>query len=203
MNFTDSQIDTLQELVNVGVGRAAGMLNQMIDSHIELQVPLTKIISLSAVKEELEKQLNGDRISAVQLEFIGSFSGIAQLVFPTDSAAALVSTLTGEEIGTFDLDSVKIGTLSEVGNIVINGVMGSISNVLKEHLEYSLPIYIEDTVEHLLTGDGIESHVAVLLARARFNIENIQVTGDIILIFKVGSFDVFLASINLDDGQLI
>ena len=203
MNLTDTQIDTLQELVNVGVGRAAGMLNQMVNSHIELQVPFTKIISLLAVKEELERQLNGDRLSAVQLEFIGSFSGIAQLVFPTDSAAALVSTLTGERIGTFDLDSVKIGTLSEVGNIVINGVMGSISNVLKEHLDYSLPVYVEDTVEHLLTADGVESNVTVLLARARFNIEHLQITGDIILIFKVGSFDVLLGSLNLNDGQLI
>lgn len=203
MNLTDTQIDTLQELVNVGVGRAAGMLNQMVNSHIELQVPFTKVISLLAVKEELERQLNGDRLSAVQLEFIGSFSGIAQLVFPTDSAAALVSTLTGERIGTFDLDSVKIGTLSEVGNIVINGVMGSISNVLEEHLDYSLPVYVEDTVENLLTADGFESDVAVLLSRARFNIEHLQVTGDIILIFKVGSFDVLLGSLNLDSGQLI
>ena len=203
MNLTDTQIDTLQELVNVGVGRAAGMLNQMVNSHIELQVPFTKILSLLAVKEELEQQLNGDRLSAVQLEFIGSFSGIAQLVFPTDSAAALVSTLTGERIGTFDLDSVKIGTLSEVGNIVINGVMGSISNVLEEHLDYSLPVYVEDTVENLLTADGFESDVAVLLSRARFNIEHLQITGDIILIFKVGSFDVLLGSLNLDSGQLI
>ena len=29
-----------------------------------------------------------------------------------------------------DLDSLRSGTLSEVGNIVINGVMGSIGNIL-------------------------------------------------------------------------
>lgn len=198
MTPTFSQLDALQELVNIGVGRAAGVLNEMIDSHISLQIPFISILSPVEVKNELEKRLGGDRISAVRLGFTGSLSGSAQLVFPTDSASTLVSVLTNEELGTPDLDAVKIGTLSEVGNIVINGVMGSISNLLEQHFNYSLPSYIEDTVERLLTVNGFGINVTVLLAQTRFTIEQLHVEGDIILIFKVGSFDVLLEAI---DGE--
>jgi len=138
MKLSTRQLDALQELVNIGIGQAAGVLNDMIDSPIRLQIPYLQILTPIDVEEELEQHLNGEQIAAVQLKFTGSFGGIAQLVFPTNSAALLVTMLTGEE-GTHDLDSVKIGTLSEVGNIVINGVMGAISNVLQQRLNYSIP----------------------------------------------------------------
>lgn len=196
MNLTSQQIDALQELVNIGVGQAAGVLNEMIDSHIRLQIPFVKILSPVELQQQLENRVNGERISAVGLGFTGSFTGLAQLVFPTDSADLLVAMLTGEELGTPDLDSVKIGTLSEVGNIVINGVMGSISNVLEQRLDYSLPSYTEGTVERLLASGSLAAKAVVLLAQARFSIERLDIKGDIILIFNVGSFDALLAAID-------
>lgn len=196
MNLTANQIDALQELVNIGVGQAAGVLNEMIDSHIRLQIPFVKILSPVELQQQLESQVNGEQISSVGLGFTGSFSGLAQLVFPADSADMLVAMLTGEELGTPDLDSVKIGTLSEVGNIVINGVMGSISNVLEQRLDYSLPSYTEGTVELLVTSGNLAPKAVVLLAQTRFSIERLHIEGDVILIFNVGSFDALLAAID-------
>lgn len=196
MNLTANQIDALQELVNIGVGQAAGVLNEMIDSHIRLQIPFVKILSPVELQQQLESQVNGEQISSVGLGFTGSFSGLAQLVFPADSADMLVAMLTGEELGTPDLDSVKIGTLSEVGNIVINGVMGSISNVLEQRLDYSLPSYTEGTVELLVASGNLAPKAVVLLAQTRFSIERLHIEGDVILIFNVGSFDALLAAID-------
>lgn len=202
MNLTVDQLDTLQELVNIGVGRAASVLNEMIECHIRLQVPFIRVFSPVQMKQELENRLGVSLVSAVRLGFSGSFSGLAQLVFPTDSASKLVALLTNEEVGTPDLDAVKIGTLTEVGNIVINGVMGSMSNLLRQHLNYSLPMYLEDTVEHLLSSKQLESNTTILLAQARFTIEQLQIAGDIILIFKVGSFDALLTALEMiEEGE--
>ena len=203
MNITDAQVNALREVVNIGVGRAARMLNQMIDSHIGLQVPLTKVLSLTEARQALECRFDGETVSAVQLSFGGSLTGMAELVFPTESASALVATLTGEALDAPDLDAVKIGTLTEIGNIAINGVIGSISNIFKQCLDYSLPIYIEDTVEQLLTAEGIDPTAAVLLAQAHFFIERLQISGDIVLIFKLGSFDALLAAIDLDAAKFL
>ncbi|MBW4602720.1 MAG: chemotaxis protein CheC [Calothrix sp. FI2-JRJ7] len=194
--LTDTHLDALQELINIGVGRAAGMLNQMLDSRIVLEIPVVTILTLSQIQAELEKRFNGDSLAAVKLNFTGSFSGKANLVFPTESAATLVSLLTGEEIDSPDLDSVKIGTLSEVGNIVINGIMGSISNVLNQHLNYAIPIYMEDSIKHILSLEYASEETIFLLAQARFAIKTLEIIGDIVLIFEMESFGTLIRVID-------
>ncbi len=195
MQLTAEQTDALQEIVNIGVGQAAGMLSEMISFRIHLQIPEIELLSLSELQERLKNTLGEDQLSAVHLDFAGSFSGSAQLVFPTDSAANLVSVLTGEDRMSPDLNDLKISTLSEVGNIVVNGVMGSISNILDRPLDYAVPSYIEDDIEHLLPIDRTQSDAAVLLAQARFRFEGLQVQGDIVLFFDVGSFKMLLDAI--------
>ena len=183
MNPTPEQIDVLKELINIGVGRAAGMLNDMLQSRVLLQVPYVKIFTPATLQAEIE-ELGSEKLSTVRLTFKGPFSGIASLVFPPDSAGKLVDVLTGEEPGETDLDSIRIGTLTEVGNIILNGVMGSIGNVLEKHINYSVPTYLENNIGQLL------------LAHTRFSIEQLQIEGDIILLFEVGSFDALLEAID-------
>ena len=195
MNITPEQTDALRELMNIGVGRAAGVLNEMVGFRVLLQVPFVKALSPPDLKKDAG-EMGRYRVSAVRLGFEGLFSGTAALVFPPDSACKLVSVLTGEEPGTPDLDSVRAGTLMEVGNIVINGVMGSISNLLKEHISYSLPAYIEDTVESLLTAGAGSEKSTVLLVRTRFMIQQLQIEGDVILLFEVGCFEKLLSAID-------
>lgn len=203
MNLTPAQIDALKELINIGVGRAAGMLNQMVQSRISLQVPFIRIFSPEDSIEEIDG-LSKDRLATVRLSFKGHFSGTAVLGFPTESALKLVAVLTDEKPGTSDIDTVSAATLNEVGNIVINGVMGSISNVLKTRIEYSVPNYAEDTVLDLLRPGDSDTNSTVLLAKTRFVIEEFEIEGDIILLFEVGSFDILLRAIDAmrsDSGE--
>jgi chemotaxis protein CheC len=195
--ITEEQLDALQEFINIGVGRAAGMLNQMVDSSILLNVPVLKVFNGEALKQEVLKRFNNHALSVVRLSFSGNFSGSAELVFPTESASTLVSILTGEDRDSPDLDAVKIGTLTEVGNIVINGVLGSISNLLKQQMNYTLPVYFEDTIERLLSSNySFDLDTIFLLAQTKFEIKQLEIMGDIILIFEMPSFDVLLDCID-------
>ena len=200
MNVTEEELDALQELINIGVGRAASLLNEMVDSHIRLKIPVVKVLTAADAHQELTKRFHDETLASVKLRFTGSFYGTASLIFPTDSASTLVAVLTGEDPSA-DLDAVKIGTLSEIGNIVINGVMGSLSNVLKRHLNYTLPVYLEDTLENLLLS-AYESDSKILLAQASFTIERLEIIGDIILVFLVGTFDALITAIK-DEIEII
>jgi chemotaxis protein CheC len=195
MKLSTAQVDALKELINIGVGRAAGVLNEMVQAHISLQVPFVQILSSNEFRDNVST-LGEGQLAAVRLGFSGSFCGTAELVFPPESASNLVSVVTGEEPGTPELDAVRSGTLSEVGNILLNGVMGSIGNVLQRRVHYSLPNYIEDTLDNLVSPEGLESDSTILMARTRFTIEQLQVEGDIILLFEVGSFDELLAALS-------
>ena len=86
------------------------------------------------------------------------------------------------------------------GNIVINGVMGSITNVLAQYVSYSMPLYLEDTIENLLISHCSDSGSVVLVAQTRFTIEHLQIEGDIILLFE-SSFDALLAAIDRVQDQ--
>jgi chemotaxis protein CheC len=195
MNFTSDQIDALTELINIGIGRGASVLNTMLRSHIRLQVPFVKVLSTAELRRELQT-LGKSQLATVVLPFRGNFSGTAELVFPTESASKLVTAVTGEAYEDLDFDSLRAGTLCEVGNIVLNGVMGSISNLLQTPFTYFVPSYTEADIDDLLAMRTSDAESAILLARTRFVIEELEVEGDIVLFLGVGSFDTLLTAID-------
>ena len=194
--MTPGQIDAFRELINIGVGRAASTLNDMLDTRIHLEVPFIRVLEIDDLVKETE-ELRTPATCAVQLTFRGDFSGVASLLFPTDSAAKLVAILTADDPEPLDFDAVRVGALNEVGNIVLNGVMGSIANVLKQRMKYSIPTYTENPIDKLLSQNDVDLNPRVLWAQTRFRILEHKIVGDIILLFKVGSFEALLSAIGL------
>lgn len=198
MKEIDEQaIDAIREIVNIGVGRAAGQLQEMTGSHIRLQIPSITIVPFNEITAAGSTLISGETLSAVLLDFKGTFSGISAVVFPPDSAAALVMLLTGEHEKSPELDAMRIEALKEVGNIIINAVMGSIANVLSEHLVYSIPTYYEGPITNLARlNRKSDSDEYVLLARTNFLVEKLNIEGDILLILEIGSLNALVESIN-------
>ena len=191
MNLSPLQLDILQELINIGVGRAAGMLNQMVNTHIQLQVPVLRVLTPPQL-EELYASRPNTVFSAVQLSFTGEFAGISALIFPPESASKLVSVVLGREEIPGEDDQLRSSTLQEVGNIVLNGVMGSIANILKEPLRYSPPDFVEDdiaTIVGSVTG-------MILVARTQFSMRDHLIEGEVLILFSLSSFDSLLAAID-------
>ena len=192
---TEKQIDGLKELINIGIGRAADVLNTMLNSQIHLNVPFMRTLSADDFKKEMGK-LGHDPLAAVELGFRGNFSGSAQLIFTAETASKLVAALVDETVEPEDFDTIRAGTLSEIGNIVLNGVMGSISNMLKFHLDYSVPNYMEGDVGSLLGESALLKEQTILLAKTRFSVEELDIFGDIALFFGVRIFSELLEAIN-------
>ncbi len=193
MKPTESQIEALKELINIGVGKGASVLNTMLNSHIVLQVPMLQFLSISNLQKELNIMGQG-KLSTVTLKFDGRFSGSAELVFPSDTAMALVNSLVEEEdIMDMGIDAIIAGTLCEVGNVVLNGLMGSISNLLSSHFDYSVPEYSEDTADNIIRGHMEDA--TVMLAKTRFIIQEMDITGDIVLFFDIDALNKMMEMI--------
>ncbi|MFA5515901.1 MAG: chemotaxis protein CheX [Desulfuromonadales bacterium] len=187
------QLDALKEIVNTGIGKAAASLNAMLESPIDLEVPAITIFQLNDLDSDLQGDAEAD-IACVQLNFRGSIAGKAALVFPPQSAVNLVAALTGEEPDVNNLNAVMAGTLNEVGNIVINAVIGTIGNILTQPFDFSVPNYIEGKLEELLGPDKLEG-ITVLLIRTRFRVQKNHIEGNIYLIFEVGSFETLFHAV--------
>ncbi len=130
------------------------------------------------------------------MDYKSSFSGSVFLMIPPESATVLVSALVNEEPGPISLDPVRAGTLCEVGNMIINSLMGSIANVLKETVNYSLPEYKESTFENILLEKSEEEGTSICIANTTMKIQELEINGNLIIIFKVGHLQKLLASID-------
>lgn len=193
---SSESMDAIRELINIGVGRAASLLNDMTQSHIALHVPYVRILRLREFSDAADRG-PCENLATVKIDFRGAFSGTTAVVFPETSAAALVVTLMGEDAACPELDAIRIETLKEVGNIIINAIMGSISNALSQHFIYSLPAYMNDTIANLILMHSSDPDEWIVLARTHFLVQDMNVEGDIVLILGVGSMDALLREISL------
>lgn len=192
---TDDQLDTLREIVNIGIGKAASILNGMLESHIELEVPSIIMFDPENPGEELA-DLSRNDIASVQLSFHGPFSGSSALVFPSESAKKLVTALTGEKPDSEGFAKATSETLYEVGNILINAVIGSIANLLATQIDFSTPNYKEGKFTDLIKSKGSKEDMTFLLIRANFKVQDPQINGNVFLIFELGSIGDLLTAID-------
>ncbi len=195
MELTDIQKDVLTEVFNIGVGRASSSLSDLVTKEVKLEVPEIDIIDLADVPEKL-KAISDRVLSIVEQKFACSFSGKAALIFPTEDASKLVAILSGEEIGSSDLDSVKEGTITEVGNIIINGLLGSVSNFLEETMDFTLPLYQESHVSDIKSDGDISELQVTIICKTKFEVQDLQVEGHFMMYINVKAVDKLLALID-------
>lgn len=181
--------DALSELVNIGVGRAAASLSTMVKEKIDLSVPKVVTISFRELSSQLdmEKELSGDTlVSMVQQPFVGKVGGTASILFPLSSARKLVGLLTDGLLTAEELDLEMEAALTEVGNILINGVMGTIGNITGMEINFQLPEY-----QKCSTGELEHSFQDrdLMLAMVLIAIQGQEIKGHLILLFDLPSLE--------------
>lgn len=187
-NLNDDQRDTLTEILNMGVGGAAEVLHQMMGEYIDLSVPNIYLLSSNSLTQEVGED-ESEKV-AVKLGFKGSVEGNAFLLFPAADAIRLAGLLLGENIDKNAPEAEWSETVTEVGNIVVNSVMGAVANTFNEVLHYSVPQFDIQT-----PGQFVEKNVSankestVVVAEADMKICSASMTAKILIIFSVSSFE--------------
>jgi chemotaxis protein CheC len=194
MLLNDRQIDFFKDTFNMGVGKGVQVLNSMLNSNIILNVP--EIYYVNNPREIFTKL--EDSVSTVNLKFDGILKGDCQLLFPSESALKLVKNVTGQMYDGIetDFDAMSEGVIKEIGNIVLNSVMGVLGNTLNINLVYSVPTFTECAMEELLSIDFAEKSTVGVIGRIEFKIEAMDVEGEVLTIFKMGSFDNVLENMD-------
>jgi chemotaxis protein CheC len=188
MSMSGIQTDALTEIINVGVGRAALSLNELLGEHIELSVPKAAVMSPEAVSQQLIANQEPLDTTVVQ-DFQGSVRGRAMLAFPQTSAVRL-GRIVGDRGDASDeeLNIDLCGIVEEVGNIVLNNVLGTIANYIAGQLEFSIPeIWTDVDFQRMTASLSIDSRdqIQVVYADTRFSVSDRQITGSLILVLHV------------------
>jgi len=130
--------DALTELLNIGVSRAAVSLRGMIGHQVLLSVP-----AVAVVTRERAGQILGERadhkLVAIHQAFEGELSGRALLIFPESNSLELVRAVAGGDLSLDDVIDLEQEALAETGNVILNGCLATIANMLRRNLKTSLP----------------------------------------------------------------
>ena len=188
MRLTELEHDALIEVFNLGVGQAADALSQLAGEPVLLTVPKVELLR----KHEVIDQLAGNaeqRISAVRQTFEGSLCTEALLMFPAAQSLQLVQIMLGENLPLEDLGEMEQEALAEIGNILLNSVVASVSDQLDLALQGSLPEVELGVLADLLTTDQ-NGDQPLLSLQVRFEIASRRIEGYLVFLLDIRSADL-------------
>jgi chemotaxis protein CheC len=184
--LTAIEQDALAEIANMGVSRAASSLRQMVGQQVLLSVPAVKIVTRQAASKLVERN-NAKKLVAVQQSFEGPFAGRALLIFPEAQSLELVRSIVGDEYSLEDVIDLEQEALAETGNIILNGCLATIANVLHKTMRMSLPTIVRGDGATLFEVEPISGEQFVLFLYIDFNIKKRDVHGFIALLLDLPS----------------
>ncbi|HEY4407618.1 MAG TPA: chemotaxis protein CheX [Xanthobacteraceae bacterium] len=185
--LTEFERDALGEISNIAMARAANGLRQMVEHEVLLSVPSVEIVSPETATQLVRKPDNPNLV-AVRQDFSGAFSGRALLIFPETSSLELVRAVVGREFPLEDIVNLEDEALAETGNIILNGWVATIANLLRRGLKMSLPTVVRgDSQQLFASGDTARS--LVLFLHIRFEISKKEIRGYVALLMDIPSID--------------
>ncbi len=128
--FTPRHADAFREIFNIGIGRAASAMSKLVYETVKLSVPRLDILQLCQLPQVLSESLPDD-LALVRQDFTGAASGSVYLLMSHRAGLKLINALVHDTLSNkADIDEADRMLLVEVGNILINALVGSIANTL-------------------------------------------------------------------------
>ncbi len=153
-NLDEIELDALRELGNIGVGKAATSLSQMLGKTIEMSVPVATIVKI----QELHKVIDSEKIVAGVVTALDDIengqAGFLYINFPENSSIKLAEILLGDSSDEDMVDS----TLMEVGNILSSAFCDAIAEMLGIVLIPTPPNFAKDYAVAVI--DAVVSQLA-------------------------------------------
>lgn len=178
-------LDALKEYLSIGVGRAAATLNDILNKHVDLKVPTIDIVTNYNLSN-LEIIQNDKEHTSVSMGFEGNLTGSASVFFDKESSKKLVEMLVpGSSADEEDIEPINESTILEVGNIIINSVLGSISNCFNYDIEFKVPEYTESSLKNIFSEHLQNNDSVVLFGETFLIVEKEKIDGKIVLFFML------------------
>lgn len=196
ITLTELQKDGIGELLNIGMGNAAESLSQMVGEEVLLSVPDIQLLPTSDVEEQLSNAKV--EMSAVSQEFEGAFKGNALLLFPEDKSLELVWALLQGSVPKDEVAEMEEDALSEVGNVIINACLGTLSNMLKDSINSDFPQFRRGKYMNIINelATVVDENPVMLYMQIDFKLKEKDIDGYVSIVMDVGSLEEFLSKID-------
>ncbi|SHF36746.1 chemotaxis protein CheC [Desulforamulus putei DSM 12395] len=197
--LTETHMDVLKEIGNIGLGNAATALATMVNKRIDMAVPQSRFLSL----EEVMNLIGGleEVVSCVSLRLDGDVPGQILFIFNLESTFNLVDMLMGMEKGTTrELDEMGESVVKEIGNVLTGSFLSAISSMTGLTMIPTVPMFATDMLgavlsASLVAGGYVEEHILTIETLLFENQE--QIKGHFFLFTDQGSLQTLFNSLGL------
>lgn len=193
--LTELERDALAELSNIAMAKAANSLRKMVQHEVLLAVPSVDILSNAAAANLVGKPDN-PKLVAVRQDFAGPFSGRALLIFPETNSLELVRAGVGQQLALEDIVDLEDEALAETGNVILNGCLSTIANMLHHSMEMSLPEVVRGDGERLFESAQQPADGVVLFLYINFSISDRDIRGYIAVLMDLPSLTALSRLVN-------
>lgn len=181
------ELDALTELVNIGVSSAATSLREMVGQEIILSVPKVELLPRDHAVTILQRSESA-KLVAVHQVFEGDITGRAMLIFPEENSLEIVRAVAGGDLSVEDIIELEQEALAETGNIILNGCLATIANLLERSLKMSLPEILRGEANHFFNlPPPPEAGDLVLFVYINFAIKDRDIKGYIAMLMDMPS----------------
>lgn len=190
------QTDALTEIFNIGAGRAAASLSEIVGDTVMLSVPRIQLYSSSEINAAI-LSLDSPRIGAVRQSFSGPFDVDAMLLFTEDRALEIAHDMMGSHMSVEDVAELEQEAMCELGNIILNACLSSMADVLNLTLESSLPEYTVGPTDSILQQIvSKQDQPLVLVLHIDLSIEKRHSQGYLVFLLSSSSLQKLLTHID-------
>lgn len=189
MDLNELQRDALGEVFNIGVGRAAASLSQIVNDTVLLSAPEVTLVR----RQDASRVLLGSefrQFSTVSQNFSGAFEAEAMLIFPESNALEIVRLMVGPHMSIEELSEFEQEAMCEVGNIILNACMSALADLFHIALNGTLPLHRFGDTGSLAFLGGEDQMVLVL--QVDMTISQQRVQGHILFLLSVVSMQSML-----------
>ncbi len=187
--YDEIEMDAFKEVFNIGVGYAADSLSRMIKEAVILTIPE---LSLTCGKDAIINRAspNTNEYSMVTQQFTGDLNADAVIMFPENKSIELVRLMVGEEILAEEMNAMEQETLTEIGNILLNSCISTISNTIGSQFQCSMPRYLCGNMNELFPNQ-LKDDDCLLTLNIDLLVESKQIHGHMMFLMKMDSLDTF------------
>ena len=181
--------DCLQEVSNIAMGRAAGVLAEMLNVFIKLPVPKVNVLEVSELQMALDYSVKKDSCSAVSQGFVGSGIAFETLLIFSDSSFPDMAKLLNV---TEAIDSiVEVELLMDVSSVLVGPFIDAFGKQLNIDFSQSHPVLL---AQHAKVSDLVNAKKAkwkrTLAVEIVYEVESYQISCDLMMLFTEDSVSV-------------
>lgn len=200
--------DIIKEIFNISVGKAASVLSEIINKKIILNVPDIEILNTKdkefKIDDTLPKVLYGT-LMVSSIKFREKLTGEANLIFPAKKMRKFINLCVNNYEEKYDdsinFTDVDFDIIKEIGNIILNSIIGEVGNYLDINLKYTLPsVKVFNRIDFSKDIEKKE-YTYILVLYVTFIIDGTEIEGAIIVQLTFESLNEMMKKVKEIEGE--